>query len=252
MAWASVDWLWGLPVALAVLAGLGLAFRRGERLAAGLAACTLLPLVALAFLPHRAPHYALPELAPSALLAALPMACSRWRGVFAALLAGLVLVGTLLPLAVRPGLAEGPGRDVLFEAFSTVSPAGSLPGEVNLLLGPPLDRRPRALGALVQAASALATPLPSGMDPLYPVPGAAPGATVGLLGGLPPDLEVEGLRYEAFRQRRGLCFSVVGHDLSEGQVGMLVAPEGFQEGDWLEAGRFEFPGGPVRLLVRAR
>lgn len=251
VAWMAVDWLWGAPVCLAVLAGLVLATRPGERAAAGLAVCTLVPLATLALLPHRGPHYALPLVACSALLGALPLAHSRWRGWFAALAVVLTLCAAWLPLVLaRP---QGPPRDVLFDAFCMVCPAGSLAGDTALLLGPPVDLRQRPMRAIIASASRLASPLPPGESALYPVPGSAPGATIALLEPLPPDLEDEALRYEIFRQHAALRVGVVGHglDLQDADL-FLVDSEGMRLGGMVEADRFAFPGGEVRLLLRRR
>lgn len=250
VGWMAVDWLWGAPLALAVLAGLLLA-ARGERPAIGLALCTLAPLAALALLPHRGPHYALPVLGFSALLGALPLAWSRARSLFAGAAVVLVVVAAWVPLLTAS--REGPERDVLFEAFSMVRPAGSLGRDLDLLLGPPLDPRPRPLGDLVEEAARRATPLPPGESALYPVSGSAPGATLALVEPLPPDLEDEALRLEIFRQGAGLRVGVVGQGLDLRDADLFVlAADGMTLGGVLEVGRFRFPGGVVRLAVRPR
>lgn len=202
VAWNAVDWLWGVPLTALLAAALP-GRRRSDW---GVLACAFAPLLGLALVAHRHPHYLLGALPFAALFVGVGLAGLRARAAILALMTALAVWGSLSGVVLRPVLQPEPRGDHYGRAFVDGGEPGRLNGTAALLGGIPGSRDDWPVEDLVRTLSGLAEPVAEGQPLLYPVPEDSPGATLGVLGPWPFGLDAETLRLAI--QQQGLRLRV--------------------------------------------
>lgn len=259
LLWSLGEWLWGWGLALAVGgAVVFLAWRRVASLWAWLVMLAL-PLVILVFLPHRAPHYCLPQLVPSCLVIALAVGHAPVSRRLARLLVkggGLGLLLCTLCLSWTPWLRRalgsyGESEHVLPAAYSTVSAGGSLARSWESMLGVHIDESPRPLAVVVSDAL-LHYSYDSDESPLFILRGQGVAQSMALAPGVPLVVDSEAVRYEVARQGGHLRVGTLGLDATLDDVALVLAPRGWalEKEEWSVVGEYCFPEGMMVLYVR--